>query len=46
MNNHLGIRDRAGKLKHHYHADGLCKRDFEGAHKAKAQTYNLKKIKL
>ena len=33
-------------LKHHHHADGLCKRDFEKAHKEKAQTYNLKKIKL
>ena len=24
-------------MKHHYHSDGLCKRDFEGAHKDKTE---------
>ena len=37
MNNILGKRDRVGKLKHHYHSDGLCRRDFEGAHKDRAE---------
>ena len=24
-------------MKHHYHSDGLCRRDFEDAHKDKAE---------
>jgi hypothetical protein len=46
MSDIIGKRGRAGKLKQHYHSDGLCKRDFEGAHKEKAETYNKKKTKL
>jgi hypothetical protein len=50
MSDILGKRGRAGKLKHHHHSDGLCKRNFEEAHKDKktklrAETY-LKKTKL
>ena len=41
MDNILGRRNRAGKilsrLKHHYHNDGLCRQNFEGAHKDKAE---------
>jgi hypothetical protein len=37
MSNILGKRDRTGKLKHHYHSNGSCRRDFEVAHKDKAE---------